>query len=133
MLRLKSFLKLFFGQCVFSLIFTFRFQNRSYHLILGKILKFFTKSRIFSFQIMTELVSFQIFLTVTLKTNFKMFSRFQNKEKLYYTWEHIDAKNQNVNKYFVMISVVPHWSDRSSSPGKFGKFPRRVFQSTESF
>ena len=41
--------------------------------------------------------------------NFKIFSRFQNKEKLFYTWEHSDARNQNVNKFVIRISAVLKW------------------------
>ena len=44
-------------------------------------------------------------LTVTLWTNFKIFSGFQNKEKLLYTWEHSNVRNENVNKFVVRISV----------------------------
>ena len=36
-----------------------------------------------------------------------MFSKFQNKEKHFYAWKHGDARNQNVNKFAVRISVDP--------------------------
>ena len=35
-----------------------------------------------------------------------MFSRFKNKEKHFYAWKHGDARNQNVNKFAVRISVI---------------------------
>ena len=40
--------------------------------------------------------------------NFKIFSGFQNKEKLFYTCEQGDARNHNLKKFIVRISVDFH-------------------------
>ena len=66
-------------------------------------LVFRVKAQILKFLFLTYMTEFPDIYDQIL-VNFKIFSRFQNKE-FFYTWEHSDAINQNVNKFVIRISV----------------------------